>query len=120
MAKRQPFTKEFKLEAVRLWKSSGRPAAAVARELGLRRNHLQVAVRVGDTRRGRVSRQGREKKRGQAELPPPHSSALILIPILSNPSFSARSFSLATCGQEDITLKRDNNVLTMLCNMELP
>src|SRR5207344_3636772 len=39
MAKRQ-YTKEFKLEAVRLWKSSGRPAAAVARELGLRRNHL--------------------------------------------------------------------------------
>ena len=40
MAKRQRFTKEFKLEAVQLWKSSGRPAAAVARELGLRRNHL--------------------------------------------------------------------------------
>jgi transposase len=40
MTKRQHFTKEFKLEAVRLWKSSGRPAAAVARELGLRRNHL--------------------------------------------------------------------------------
>lgn len=40
MATRQPFTKEFKLDAVRLWKSSGRPAAAVARELGLRRNHL--------------------------------------------------------------------------------
>jgi transposase len=40
MAKRQPFTKEFKLDAIRLWKSSGRPAAAVARELGLRRNHL--------------------------------------------------------------------------------
>src|SRR5437667_322186 len=40
MAKRQRFTKEFKLEALRLWKSSGRPAAAVARELGLRRNHL--------------------------------------------------------------------------------
>jgi transposase len=38
--KRQRFTKEFKLDAVRLWKSSGRPAAAVARELGLRRNHL--------------------------------------------------------------------------------
>ncbi len=34
------YTKEFKLEAVRLWKSSGRPACAVARELGLRRNHL--------------------------------------------------------------------------------
>ena len=40
MAKRQRFTKEFKLDAVRLWKSSGRPAATVARELGLRRNHL--------------------------------------------------------------------------------
>ena len=40
MAKRQRFTNEFKLDAIRLWKSSGRPAAAVARELGLRRNHL--------------------------------------------------------------------------------
>lgn len=40
MAKRAQYTKEFKVEAVRLWKSSGRPAAAVARELGLRRNHL--------------------------------------------------------------------------------
>ena len=40
MAKRQPFTKEFKREAIRLWKSSGKPAAAIARELGLRRNHL--------------------------------------------------------------------------------
>ncbi len=40
MAKRQRFTKEFKVDAIRLWKSSGRPAAAVARELGLRRNHL--------------------------------------------------------------------------------
>ena len=40
MAKRQRFTKEFKVEAIWLWKSSGRPAAAVARELGLRRNHL--------------------------------------------------------------------------------
>ena len=39
-AKRQRFTKEFKVEAIRLWKSSGRPASAVAHELGLRRNHL--------------------------------------------------------------------------------
>ena len=29
MAKRQRFTKEFKIDAIRLWKSSGRPAAAV-------------------------------------------------------------------------------------------
>lgn len=40
MAKRPQFTKEFKLEAIQLWKSSGKPAAAIARELGLRRNHL--------------------------------------------------------------------------------
>ena len=40
MGTRQRFTKDFKREAIRLWKSSGRPAAAVARELGLRRNHL--------------------------------------------------------------------------------
>ncbi len=40
MAKRQRFTQDFKVDAIRLWKSSGRPAAAVARELGLRRNHL--------------------------------------------------------------------------------
>lgn len=40
MGKHQQFTREFKLEALRLWKSSGRPAAVVARELGLRRNHL--------------------------------------------------------------------------------
>ncbi|WP_447860816.1 hypothetical protein [Nitrospira calida] len=40
MAKRSRFTKEFNLEALRLWKSSGRPAAAVARELQrLRREH---------------------------------------------------------------------------------
>jgi len=40
MGTRQRFTKDFKVEALRLWKSSGRPASAVARELGLRRNHL--------------------------------------------------------------------------------
>ena len=40
MGQRQRFTKEFKLEAVRLLKQSGRPAAEVARELGLPRNRL--------------------------------------------------------------------------------
>lgn len=40
MGKRQRFTKEFKLEAVRLLKQSGRPAAEIARELGLPRNRL--------------------------------------------------------------------------------
>lgn len=36
--KRKVFTKEFKLEAVRLPESSDRPIAEVARELGIRRN----------------------------------------------------------------------------------
>mgnify|MGYP003395927381 CR=1 FL=1 len=40
MGKRQSFTREFKLEAVRLLRSSGRPATEVARELGVRRNQL--------------------------------------------------------------------------------
>lgn len=38
--KRKVFTKEFKLEAVRLLEKSERPAAEVARELGIRRNQL--------------------------------------------------------------------------------
>ena len=40
MQKRKKFTKEFKLEAIRLMEESGKPAAAVARELGIRRNQL--------------------------------------------------------------------------------
>jgi transposase len=38
--KRKVFTKEFKLEAVQLLERSGRAAAEVARELGVRRNQL--------------------------------------------------------------------------------
>jgi len=40
MKQRQVFNKEFKLEAVRLLESSDRPAAEVARQLGIRRNQL--------------------------------------------------------------------------------
>jgi transposase len=40
MQKRQQFTAEFKREAVRLLKAGDRPAAAVARELGIPRNRL--------------------------------------------------------------------------------
>jgi transposase len=40
MARRQRFTKEFKLEAVRLLKQSGRPGVEIARERGIRRNRL--------------------------------------------------------------------------------
>jgi len=40
MSQRQRFTQEFKLEAVRLLKQSGRPAAELARELGVPRTRL--------------------------------------------------------------------------------
>ncbi len=37
---RQSFSREFKLEAVRLMEEGKKPAAELARELGLRRNQL--------------------------------------------------------------------------------
>ena len=40
MTKRKTFTKEFKLEAVRLLEESDKPASEIARELGIRRNML--------------------------------------------------------------------------------
>ena len=40
MKKRTQFTKEFKLEAVRLLEEGKKPAAELARELGVRRNQL--------------------------------------------------------------------------------
>jgi transposase-like protein len=49
MRKRTTYSKEFKLEAVRLLEASNRPAAEVARELGIRRNQLykwQEALRA--------------------------------------------------------------------------
>jgi len=40
MAQRQRYTKEFKLEALRLLEQSDKPAADLARQLGIRRNQL--------------------------------------------------------------------------------
>lgn len=40
MVKRQKFTAEFKREAVRLLQTAGKPAAVVARELGIPRNRI--------------------------------------------------------------------------------
>lgn len=40
MKKRPSYTKEFKLEAVRLLERGEKPAADLARELGIRRNQL--------------------------------------------------------------------------------
>ena len=40
MTKRKSYTKEFKLEAIRLLESSDKTGTEIARELGLRRNML--------------------------------------------------------------------------------
>lgn len=40
MSKRQTYSREFKLEAVRLLQSGEKPAADLARELGVSRNRL--------------------------------------------------------------------------------
>jgi transposase len=52
MEKRQRFTAEYKHEAIRLMRTSGKPVAAVARELGIPRNRLykwaQDAEKKGD------------------------------------------------------------------------
>ena len=53
MEKRQRFSAEFKREAVRLLQTSGKPAAVVARELGIPRNRIykwaEDAGKKGDT-----------------------------------------------------------------------
>lgn len=49
---RRQFTREFKLEAVRLAKDSGKPQAQVARELGIRPDMLRTWKRQADGRAG--------------------------------------------------------------------
>ena len=70
--KRKPYktyTREFKLEAVRLMEESDRPAAEIAMELGIRRNQLykwreQLLNKGEQAFTGR----GRPKKEDQSEL----------------------------------------------------
>lgn len=45
MKKRQTFTREFKLEAVRLLEHGDKPAADLARELGIKRNQRGGSIR---------------------------------------------------------------------------
>ena len=49
---RRQFTREFKLEAVRLVKESGRPQAQVAREVGIRPDMLRAWKRQAEGRAG--------------------------------------------------------------------
>jgi transposase len=44
--KRRQYTREFKLEALRLWKSSGKSAAQIEQDLGLTRGRLYRWQRV--------------------------------------------------------------------------
>lgn len=50
---RERYNAEFKLEAVRLVKSSGRPVAQIARELGIARQQLTKWVDQAESRRGK-------------------------------------------------------------------
>ncbi len=73
--KYKTFSKAFKEEAVRLLEQSGRPAADVARELGIRRNQLykwQEQIRANGEEvfpgRGRQGRQEEEVRRLRRDL----------------------------------------------------
>ena len=70
--KRKPYntyTKEFKLEAIRLMNESDRPASMIAMELGIRRNQLykwkEQMTKTGDVA---SAKKGRPKKEDQSEV----------------------------------------------------
>lgn len=68
MKSRQSFSREFKLEAVRLFEEGRKPAAEIARELGIRRNQLYKWKEQSDTHGGAVfPGQGRISRKGSAE-----------------------------------------------------
>ena len=72
MKQRKPYTtytKEFKQEAIRLMETSDRPAAEIARELGIRRNMLYKWKEQLDIKGERaLSNKGRPKKENQSQL----------------------------------------------------
>jgi transposase len=88
--KRKPYktyTKEFKLEAIRLMEASGHPPAEIAMQLGVRRNQLykwkeQLAKKGEDAF---TEKRGRPSKEDQSEL--------------------------ATLKQENVRLKEENDIL---------
>ncbi|MCW8923613.1 MAG: transposase [Gammaproteobacteria bacterium] len=70
--KRKPYntySKEFKLEALRLMEQSDRPASEIAMSLGIRRNQLykwkEQMIKKGDVP---TAKKGRPKKENQSEL----------------------------------------------------
>ncbi len=72
MQKRQTFSKEFKLEAVRLLEATNKPTADLARELGVRRNQLykwqeQLRVKGEDAFPGKGRRTEKDDKIARLE-----------------------------------------------------
>ncbi len=71
ITKRKPYktyTKEFKLEAVRLMEMSERPTSEISRELGIRRNQLyKWKAQLEKTGDVASSAKGRPKKENQSE-----------------------------------------------------
>jgi transposase-like protein len=78
MKRRQVFSREFKLEAIRLLEEGKKPAADIARELGIRRNQLYkwkeqrdkqgAAVFPGEGRRSSKSSDSEEIARLRSEV----------------------------------------------------
>ena len=72
MTKRKQFTSEFKRESVRLFDSGEKPAAQLAKELGIRRNQLykwkeEVASRGKETFPGKGRRPSNESQLSENE-----------------------------------------------------
>jgi transposase len=72
ISKRKPYntyTKEFKVEAIRLMNESDRPASQIAMELGIRRNQLykwkEQMNKIGDVA---SPKKGRPRKEDQSEV----------------------------------------------------
>ena len=64
----QTYTKEFKLEAIRLMDTSDRPASEIAMELGIRRNQLyKWKAQLEETGDVASSTKGRPKKDDQSD-----------------------------------------------------
>jgi transposase len=52
--KREPYSREFKLEAVRLVRAGGKPVSQIARELGVARQQLYNWARQAESRAGQI------------------------------------------------------------------
>lgn len=86
MKKRQAFTREFKLEAMRLLDGGDKSPAELARELGIRRNQL-------------YKWQEQLKAKGRAAVFPGHGRR------------TDREVELATLKRENARLKEENAIL---------